>query len=160
VDSCLWMDLAGATKPLLVIHGVVAGVLTGACVHNGLIAWSVLRGGHGKPRLQRLYTSVSLWGFLFTFALGLAIYPQFRVDVRGAYLDANVPLATAAFEIKEHWMALGIGLLALLQLLAHRLDLSKPSEARLWYQTGTMLVMAIVIFAGLTGLTLTAIRPV
>lgn len=53
------------------------------------------------------------YGYLFSFILGLLIYPVFRINVRAADFDKVRPWATGLFEIKEH-----IGSIALFAAIA------------------------------------------
>jgi hypothetical protein len=149
-----------ASKILLILHAAGAVVLIGAATHNGLLALAQLRGRPCRPRLRQLYGRVVLWAYLFTFAIGLIIYPAFRVRVRAALLDHQYPLATAFFEIKEHWLAIGLLVLACHALMSRRVRIERPSVEATLYGVLGIALMVIVWMAMLTGLTLTAIEAV
>lgn len=149
-----------ASKILLIAHAAGAIVLIGAATHNGLLALAQLRGRPSRPRLRRLYGRVVFWAYLSTFAIGLIIYPAFRVRVRAPLLDLELPLATAFFEIKEHWLAIGLMVLACHALMSRRIRLDKSSAETTAYGVLGIALMVVVWMAMLTGLTLTAIEAV
>jgi hypothetical protein len=148
------------TKLLLVLHATSAIVLVGAATHNGLLAIRQLGGNPVRRALQRLYVRIVGWAYLATFALGLATYPAFRLDVRAAWLDEHLPVATRMFEIKEHWLALGLVILAGYWPMSRTIDIARRSaDSRLYHFCGIALAV-IVLMATFTGLSLVAIRPV
>lgn len=147
-------------KLLLVLHAAAAIVLVGSATHNGILAVRSLAGSPVRRRLQRLYVRILGWAYLATFALGLATYPSFRLDVRAAWLDEHMPVATRIFEIKEHWLAIGLVILAGYWPLSRTMDITRrSSDARLYHFCGLALAI-IVLMATFTGLSLVAIRPV
>ena len=144
----------------LVLHAATAVVLIGAATHNGLQSYRAWRGHPVRPRLQRLYAAVLFATYLPTVALGLWIYPAFRLDVRATNFDQHLPLATGAFEVKEHWVALGLFVLLAYLPLSRRLDTRLPTpDARAFNVLGLVLLV-VVWWAMWTGLTLTALDPV
>lgn len=147
-------------KVLLLLHAAAAIVLIGAATHNGILAVKQLLGRPVRRQLQQLYAHVLACAYLITFSVGLLNYPTFRLDVRKAYLDENVPLATGFFEVKEHWLALGLVILACYWPMSRTMHAGKGrSDAWLHHVLGIVLTV-IVWLAMLTGLFLTAIRPV
>ena len=152
------MDVAHTI--LLVLHAVAATVLTGAAVHNGLLAFrSRFVGGARRLRLRRLYPTVVAGAWLVTFALGLLLYPTWRIEVRAAWLDAAQPSLVAAFELKEHWLAAGLLMLGYLVPSSRRLDLETPAADRRLIDELSMVLAAVVVYAAVAGLTLTGVRP-
>ncbi len=153
------MDLTN--KALLVTHAVAAGVLTGAAIHNALLAarhrWF---GAPLRARLRRLYPKVAAVAFLLTFGLGLALYPPFRLDVRAAYLDLHHPWLVALFEVKEHWLAVTLLLLAYLVPTAHALRADDPCADDPLHDHLTVAFGLVIACAALTGIILTAVKPV
>ncbi len=144
---------------MLVLHGLSAGVLGGAAIHNASLAWGrAVRGRRTAPRLRRVYPQVIAVAFLFTFALGLWMYPQFRVEVRAAGLDAHHPLLTALFEIKEHWLAVGLMLLAYL-VPSSRHAVGGSERDALLYDVACIALGVVVAWSAVVGLILTAVRP-
>jgi hypothetical protein len=147
-------------KVLLLLHAAAAIVLIGSATHNGILAVRQLLGRPVRAALQRLYVHVLGIAYLITFALGLLNYPAFRLGVRATHLDANVPLATGFFEVKEHWIAIGLVILACYWPMSRNMHGSRgTSDAWLYHVLGIVLTF-IVWLAMLTGLFVTAIRPV
>lgn len=149
-------------KALLVIHGLAAGVLAGASIHNALLSWrEFVRGLPTNVRLQRLYPRVVAVAWLLTMGLGLYIYPPFRVQVRAVVFDPTLPLATGLFEIKEHWLAIGTFLMFYLLPSSAYLGSNTASAVdRPLYHLGTIALGVIVAYATVVGLTLAAIQPI
>lgn len=103
---------------LLMAHGLLAALLLGALTHQCIAAWAPSggrsRGASALGAFRRvrpeLYTNMVVTLYVVTFVLGALIYPTFRVHVR-SYFDVELGAATGGFEIKEHFAALGLGLL-------------------------------------------------
>src|SRR5262245_20382096 len=102
---------------LLIIHGILAVILLGAITHQ---AFSVARTSSGPARsfLDKFgrvnpasYAQPVVWLFAITAIGGGLLYPQYRIDVRPALEDLNFRGANGIFEIKEHLVALGLGML-------------------------------------------------
>jgi predicted permease len=149
-------------KGMLVLHAACAVVTIGAATHHAWLLVRQLRGREVKPAQQRLHVAILAIAYLATFVLGTLIYPAFRVYVRAAYFDTQVPLATGAFEIKEHWLAVGLSLLFIQVPLSRRLTLDgEPSRAeRHLFVANGLLLAAVVWLAMVTGFALTALMPV
>ena len=152
------MDLS--PKLLMVLHATAAVVLIGSTTHNGIIAFLHLRGRPYRPKLQRTYVRIMGWAYLTTFSLGLLNYPAFRLTVRRDYLDEQVPLAAAFFEVKEHWLGIGLLLLACYWPMSRTMDVRRRSPDATLYHLIGMTMVAIVWLAMFTGLIVAAIRPV
>jgi hypothetical protein len=162
VGTFVVIALLTVDKALLVVHGLSAGVLAGASVHNALLSWRDLVSRRPtNARLQRLYPRVVAGAWLLTFGLGLVIYPPFRVTVRAEVFDVAMPLATGLFEMKEHWLALAT--LVLLYLVPSSAFIGRagpPPVDRALYHLATIGVGAVVVYATIIGLTLAAIAPI
>ena len=90
---------AQAAKPLLVLHALTAMALLGVTTH--LVVVKVLRWkGQPREKLEQTYSKIIAPIFAVAFALGLAMYPHFRVDVRARYLDPHQPWASNLFDFK------------------------------------------------------------
>ena len=148
-------------KALLVLHGVAAAALAGAAVHNALLAWRRSFGdGEVNESLRRVYARVIGWLYPAVFLLGCVLYPAFRVEVRAAWLDEAYPLAKACFEIKEHALAFGLPLLIYVVLSSRRLP-GDEEAADLWLYDAACVALAVLVgYAALTGMFVTALRPV
>jgi hypothetical protein len=102
---------------LLIVHGLLAVTLLGAVTHQ---AFSVVPvSSSGKRSFFDRFRSVngpSYAGpivvlFLLTAVGGALLYPQYRIDVRTTLEDLQLRSANGVFEIKEHLVALGLGML-------------------------------------------------
>ena len=103
---------------LLLVHAVCSALLWGAITHQALaVTWPGSAGGGWWAALRSVhaerYALAVVVLFVLTAALGMLLYPPFRVHVRADYLDAHVPWGTGLFEIKEHSAAIGLALLPL-----------------------------------------------
>lgn len=139
----------------LLLHAVAAGVLTGSITHQALVLWRASR-GRPSPRLMRLYPSVALAAWALVYALGAAIYPVYRVRVRGAWLDDHHPTVAALFDVKENLGALLGPLLLAVWLLARSTD-AKPRGPLVLAGFGAALA---VWFNLLSGLFVASVRSV
>jgi hypothetical protein len=103
---------------LLIVHGLLAVVLLGAITHQAL---SVLPAPAAKnrstfiDRFRRVngpaYATPIVVLFAITALGGALLYPQYRIDVRPTLEDLQNSAANGVFEIKEHLVAIGLGLL-------------------------------------------------
>jgi hypothetical protein len=100
---------------LLFAHGLATFALVGSASHALAAGISELRGGDRWDRSRVLLANILIGAYAVTFLTGIWLYPYFRVEIRAACLDPHFPVFTGLFEIKEHWLAIGLGL-----LLAHR----------------------------------------
>jgi hypothetical protein len=102
------------TAVLLLVHSVLAVALLGAVTHQAFAA-TANRAEVGKGFFARfrstdaaayrnaivvLYAAVSLFGAI--------LYPDYRTVVRPMLQDLDLRAANGAFEIKEHFSALGL----------------------------------------------------
>lgn len=101
---------------LLIVHALLAVTLLGVITHQAIAVW--WPGNHAKTFVSRMrsvpsttYTSAVIILFLATFVVGGIIYPAYRLSVRGVLEDYRLHAANGSFELKEHWLAIGAGLL-------------------------------------------------
>ncbi len=136
-------------RPLLVIHCISAAILVGATTHHLLWSRHYVSGEYKRVSQERIFALVAACAFAFTFLLGNLLYPTYKVRVRAEYFD-NPPAVAAEvraraaghetvgvpgpapslsgglqpvarrFDIKEHWVALGLAASWLLLLLSRR----------------------------------------
>src|SRR3954464_4892668 len=116
---------------LLLLHGLLAVALLGAITHQALGVLPLaaakgprtffhrFRGVNGPAYATRIVVL-----FVVTAIGGALLYPQYRIDVRPALEDMQNAAANGVFEIKEHLMAIGLGLLP-----AYWLVWQQPVEA-------------------------------
>lgn len=102
---------------LLVLHALVGAALLGAITHQ---AFSVARRPASPPRsfVERFrgvnsptFTNVIVLLFVVAALLGGLLYPRYRIDVRPMLEDMQLRAANGIFETKEHFAAVGLGLL-------------------------------------------------
>jgi hypothetical protein len=151
---------AVAAKVLLILHAAAAIALVGATVHYGILAVSYLRGRYYRIDLHRTYLKIICYLYPLTFALGLILYPRFRVHVRADYMDKEAPYGTLFFEIKEHWLAVGLAILIALLALSRNIQISKPTAVTHLYNMLGIVLTVVVLFAVFTGLVLVSVRSV
>ena len=102
---------------LLILHGLVAVALLGAITHQALsvLAAPVASRWTFVDRFRRVDSAAYATPIVILFAVtalgGALLYPQYRLDVRPALEDMQNSAANGVFEIKEHLVAIGLGLL-------------------------------------------------
>jgi hypothetical protein len=103
---------------LLIVHGLLAVTLLGAITHQALsvVPRRVAAGplsfvGRFRSVNSGAYTNAIVVLFVVTAIGGGLLYPQYRLDVRTALEDMQMRAANGIFEIKEHLVAIGLGLL-------------------------------------------------
>ena len=122
---------------LLILHGLLAVALLGAITHQAL---SVLTTSpaHGRwtfvDRFRGVdataYTTPIVVLFAVTAIGGALLYPQYRIDVRPALEDTQNVAANGVIEIKEHLVAIGLGLLPAYWLFWRQPHGSETAAAR------------------------------
>jgi hypothetical protein len=145
---------------LLIVHGLLAVVLLGSITHQAMsVAWPS-RNKTGIIRSYRavnaaVYTNANIALYLATATLGGFIYPAYRIGVRTFLENARLMSATGAFELKEQFIAVGLGMLPLYWLLWRRPPEAGGKSARI---AVTLILCAIVWYAFLVGHVLNNIR--
>lgn len=106
-----------ATAALLILHGLVAVALLGAVTHQAI---SVCLPGRrpaesfvGRVRVVSppVYVGAVAVLYALTAILGAVIYPDYRMQVRIVLEQMALRGTSGAFELKEHFLAVGLGLL-------------------------------------------------
>jgi len=146
---------------LLIVHSLAAVALLGALTHQTISVWWPARARTGSfvsslrsvPSMS--YTNAIIVLYVVTATLGSLIYPEYRLSVRVTLHDFRLYGPEGAFELKEHLISIGLGLL--------------PAYWYYWQYPGakeqaatraivTGLLAAIVWYAFLTGHVLNNIR--
>lgn len=107
------------TIVLLIVHGLLAVTLLGALTHQAFAVARRPRTGGGPRNILDKFANVSgpsyanaiVILFIATAILGGLVYPAYRLEVRTVLEDLQLPWANGIFEIKEHVIAVGLGLL-------------------------------------------------
>lgn len=105
------------TTVLLILHGLLAVALLGAVTHQAMSVWAPARKPAGSffGRFRAVpgasYVNAIVVLYLLAFLLGAVIYPEYRVEVRTVVEQLGLWPQNGAFELKEHFAAVGLGLL-------------------------------------------------
>jgi hypothetical protein len=102
---------------LLIVHSLMAVALLGAITHQSLSVWwpsnarskSFFASFRGVPAAS--YTTPIIVLFVITATIGAIIYPSYRLSVRIILENLRFFAATGSFELKEHFVSIGLGLL-------------------------------------------------
>ena len=102
---------------LVILHGLVAVALLGAITHQALATWAPASSPAGSffARFRAVpstsFANAIVVLYLIAAALGAIVYLYFRVDVRPQLeRDAHFQ-ALGLFDLKEHFISIGLGLL-------------------------------------------------
>lgn len=102
---------------LLIVHGLLAVALLGAITHQALSACmpAPKPAGSFTGRFRAVaggaYTNAIIVLYLLTFLLGGIVYAEYRIEIRIAIEQLGYWWQSGSFEIKEHFAAIGLGLL-------------------------------------------------
>ncbi|HWH80014.1 MAG TPA: hypothetical protein VNT76_21685 [Candidatus Binatus sp.] len=102
---------------LLILHGLLAVALLGAITHQTISVWSPARGsaesfvGRMRSVSAPTYVNAIIVLYLLTFCVGSLIYPSYRLNVRIVLEQMQLFKQNGAFELKEHLVAIGLGML-------------------------------------------------
>ncbi|MFO1152707.1 MAG: hypothetical protein U1E42_03420 [Rhodospirillales bacterium] len=102
---------------LLIIHGLVAVALLGAMTHQTLATWAPVRARSGSffGRFRAVPSARFANAIVVLYAtsavLGAVVYLYFRVDIRPGLERAGHWQALGLFDLKEHFVAIGLALL-------------------------------------------------
>jgi hypothetical protein len=147
------------TTFLVILHGLLAVVLLGGITHQAMSVALPPRNKAGIFRSFRavsgtVYTNANIVLFLAVAILGGIIYPAYRVSVRTYLENARLYPATGSFELKEQFIAIGLGMLPLYWLLWRRPEAAgKPARIAV-----TLMLCFIVWYGFLVGHVLNNIR--
>jgi hypothetical protein len=103
---------------LLIVHSLLAVALLGAVTHQALsVCWPMRARaktffGSFRAVPAGSYTTAIIVLFLVTaFVGGVLLYPSYRVSVRIVLENLRLRAANGSFELKEHFVTIGLGLL-------------------------------------------------
>ena len=102
---------------LVIIHGLVAVALLGATTHQTLAIWAPVGAKPGSffGRFRAVppvsFANAILVLYLVAAVLGAIVYLDFRVDVRPQLERDHHFAALGLFDLKEHFISIGLGLL-------------------------------------------------
>jgi len=102
---------------LLIIHGLVAVALLGAITHQTIAAWMPSRGRRGSfvGRFRGVtpgsFANAIVVLYSVSALLGAVLYLSFRVHIRPDLERAGHWPALGVFDLKEHFVSIGLALL-------------------------------------------------
>jgi hypothetical protein len=102
---------------LLIVHGLVAVALLGAITHQTLATWAPAQARPGSffGRFRAVpsapYANAIVVLYAVSALLGGILYLDFRVDIRPDLERAGHWQMLGLFDIKEHFVAIGLALL-------------------------------------------------
>lgn len=151
---------------VVIVHLLLAVTLLGAITHQTV---GVLRGAvpapnaAGGPSFGRayrgvrvaLYTNVVIVLFLLTGVVGAFLYGPYRLTVLPYFYGHGLKLFGGIFELKEHFVVIGVALLPVYWLLWKKVPLN---EQVAWRAAVTTILAAFVWYAFLVGHVLNNLR--
>ena len=102
---------------LLILHGLLAVALLGAITHQTIAVWLPVRGsaesfvGRMRSVSASSYVMAIVMLYLVTAIVGGIIYPTYRINVSPILVQLEQHKANGAFELKEHFTVIGLGML-------------------------------------------------
>jgi hypothetical protein len=121
---------------LLIIHGLVAVALLGAITHQTLATWAPANARPGSffGRLRAVqsssYANAIVVLYTVSALLGGILYLYFRVDIRPVLERDGHWQALGLFDLKEHFISIGLGLLPAYWVCWRRPLANEPSLTR------------------------------
>jgi hypothetical protein len=112
---------------LVILHGLLAVALLGSITHQAIAVVWPSRSKAGfvnayRAVSSRAYVNATIVLFVVTASLGAYIYPIYRVWVRTYLENARLFPAVGSFEVKEQFIAIGLGMLPFYWLVWRRPD--------------------------------------
>lgn len=146
---------------LLIIHGLLALALLGALTHQAVAVAMPVRQAAGNfvdrfravPAAGYATAVCILW--VLTFIFGAWIYTKYRIYVRIPIEQFGYWKTSGSFELKEHVVTIGLGLLPAYWWLWQRAPKGEYAAAR---KGVTVLLAVIVWYAFLVGHVINNVR--
>lgn len=105
------------TTFLLIVHGLLAVALLGAVTHQtvGVFLPARTSADSFASRMRAVsppaYVAAIVVLYVATAVLGGLIYPEYRLSIRVVLEQLDFWKAHGSFEVKEHFVAVGLGML-------------------------------------------------
>ena len=134
---------------LVILHGLLAVALLGSITHQAVAVVWPSRNKVGftnayRAVSSRVYVNANIVLFLVVALLGGWIYPIYRVWVRTYLENARLNSAVGSFELKEQFIAIGLGMLPFYWLLWRR----PPEAGATFARTAVTLMLAFIVWYG------------
>ena len=133
---------------LLIIHGLIAVALLGALTHQTLAAWAPVRArpesffGRFRTVPSRSFANAVVILYVTSTLLGGTIYLNFRVDIRPDLERAGHWQALGLFDLKEHFVAIGLALLPAYWVCWQQPSAEEPSRT----PAALTLILAFIVW--------------
>src|SRR2546423_11592201 len=116
MDRC--REKAVVITTLLIIHGLLAVALLGSITHQTAAAcWPATSKASFISSFRSVagarYTAANIILYLVTGTLGAVVYTAYRLAVRPYLESAQLWTINGSFEMKEQFVAIGLGMLPL-----------------------------------------------
>jgi hypothetical protein len=158
-----WISVNTFWTIFLIIHGLLAVALLGALTHQALAVAMPVRQVAGGPGFVTRFRAVTgpayatavcvMW--VLTWLAGAWIYTKYRIYVRIPIEQAGYWKTQGFFELKEHAVTIGMGLLPAYWYFWKNARVAEYDSVRKWL---TVLLAAYVWFAFLVGHVLNNVR--
>ena len=135
---------------LLIVHGLVAVALLGAISHQALASWAPVGARQGSffGRFRSVhapsFANAVVILYLASALLGGIIYLYFRVDIRPGLEQAGRWQTLGLFDIKEHFVSIGLALLPAYWVCWRRPRPDEPARLRVALTT----IIAVIVWWG------------
>lgn len=141
------------TTFLLILHGLVSIALLGGLTHQAIAVLLPARATGGFSTAYRAvnaarFTNVNIAFYLLTFILGALIYPPYRIAVRTWIERARLWHISGLFEVKEQFLAIGLGMLPFFWLIWRNPKDNEYAVARKWTTAMLCLIVWYSFIAG------------
>lgn len=166
LDTPLFLEQSA--QPLLVLHGLLAGLCVGLLVHHAVWVSGPRWHTPHRRRQARRFLQLGALTTVCVLVLGLLIYPVYRVRVREAFFEVwyglVAPLRTyvSLFDLKEHAASMLVAVELALLLVDRGLDgwvgARVPPVARALHVGLAYLAAGLVLFVAVAGLWVTSVR--
>ncbi|MDB5901960.1 MAG: hypothetical protein JWM26_838 [Betaproteobacteria bacterium] len=152
---------------LFIVHALLAVALLGALTHQAVAVWGPVRlastpGGSAPGFVTRFrsvfapsYAGVVCLLWVLAFIFGAIIYTKYRIYVRIPIEQQGLFKTLGAFELKEHLVTIGLGLLPIYWYLWKNARNAVYDSSRKWL---TIVLAAICWYGFLTGHVLNNVR--
>jgi hypothetical protein len=143
-----------AYSVLVICHMLVAVVLLGTITHQAVSLWWPAPAGTASIALSyrsvrsNLYTTTIIVLFVVVAVMGAFLYPPYRLTVLPFFYANHLKGFGGIFELKEHAVAIGLGLLPIYWLLWRRTPLTDYVQTR---KIITAILAVFVWYAFLVG---------
>ena len=147
---------------LLILHGLVAVALIGSVTHQALAVTLKRAEFRARPYYARfraadpaIYTGAVTVLFVLVAVMGAILYPRYRLVVRPLVQSMDLRAVNGAFELKEHFSALGVLMLPAYWTVWKSMTRTEYQTARVWL---TWMMTGFVWWNFVTGQSLVAIK--